>query len=340
MEFDRSRHADLLHAGQTERISRKLRDSGIPVVALTESTRPADAVFGGLTEAGDTVVDVRVVYPGPLPDGPWVSVDTARWSGARTSSGPLRSLVEHRLRQQGERPSSFDWTEEPATLVVDGEPVDGLLVRAGTRWWAARCTRADVEISVLADNWHPDAIAVDTLTDLAPMLDRLRSHPTPSPRGNPEPLPEHLRGEPHRALVDVALRSARQHFGWMADGGPVPELPASWSTLWRAAVQRQIALTDQPEPEAGESVRGLVDHLTNLHHDAAWFRDDADLRGRAIAETLLHCTMPDATVPSRPAQDAWHHRQATASADHGPETMVAADRAWREAWITWIDAIR
>lgn len=339
MEFDRSRRADEHYASQTDRIRRTLRDSDMPIVALTESMRPADEVFGGLTEVDDKIVGVRVVYPSPLPDGPWVSVHTARWTGTRTRSGPLRRLVEHRLRQQGERLSLFDWSEEPATVLVDGEPVNGRLVRAGTRWWAARCNRADVEISVLAENWHPDTIAVDTVADVAPMLERLRSHPTPSRHRSPEPLPEPLRGEPHRALVDIVLRSAQQQSSWMADGGPVPELPAYWSTLWTAAIQRQIALTDQSEPEARDSVRGLADHMSNLHHDAAWFRDNTDLRTRAIAETLLHCTMPDASVPSRPAQQAWRHRQVVAGTHHGPEAAAAADRAWREAWITWINTV-
>ena len=40
MGSDRPRRGDEFFAGQTERIRRELRDSGIPVFALSDATKP------------------------------------------------------------------------------------------------------------------------------------------------------------------------------------------------------------------------------------------------------------------------------------------------------------
>jgi hypothetical protein len=335
VEFDGGRRAEDRIAAQTRRIRRELDDSGIPIVGLSDSTKPADKRFGGLEVFNDTVVAVRIVYVGAQPGGPWASVDTSRWSGVRRSPTPLRGMVERNMRLHGQRSSAVEWTDGDATVVVDGRPVAGRIVRAGRRWWAARCEYRDIEISVVARDWYPDVIAVDTITDPVPMLSRLADHPPP--QWSLGPVPEGMSREPHRALVDTALRAAAQQVGWLADGGPVPELPRYWSTLWQAAVERHMDLTGAPEPEAREAVGSIVNQLTSLHCEAGWFRDDGRLRERAIAETLLYGTGLADRVASRPAQDAWRHRQAM-----GPprgrveiEPRVVADRQWIDAWTAW-----
>jgi hypothetical protein len=131
----------------------------------------------------------------------------------------------------------------------------------------------------------------------------------------------------------MVLAATQEHAEWLADGGTLPDLPRHWSTLWRAAVHRQTELTDEPEPAATESVRSVVDQLSNLHRNAAWFREDRALRERAIAETLLSGTGMGATVPSRPAQLAWQHLRA--STDERPDVHVAAHDNWLAAWTTW-----
>jgi hypothetical protein len=339
MEFDRSRRTDEYYASQTERIRQELHDSGIPIVALSDSTKPAEERFGGLEQADDTITSVRIVYEGAQPDGPWASVDTARWACTSVDSGPLRWTVEHHMRRRGDRLSAEQWTEGDATVIVDGRSVAGRIVRAGSRWWAVRCARGDIEISVVARDWHPDAIAVDTLVDVVPMLSRLRTPPASPMRPEPEPVPDGLSREPHRALVDVVLRSAREQAEWRADGGPVPELPRYWTALWQAAVQRQMTLADQPEPEANRAVGSIVTQLSNLRHNAAWFREDSRLRERAIAETLLYGTGVSDDVSSSPAQHAWHSRQAMAPPANGAEVEAgaAADRRWIDAWAAWAD---
>jgi hypothetical protein len=301
MGSDRPRRGDEFFAGQSERIRRELRDSGIPVFVLSDATKPTEEVFGGQALADDAVVSVQVVYPGAA----WVNVETAR----RAWSGTLPVLVEQHMRRRGDRLTPVEWSEHDAQVIVDGEPVAARMVRAGSRWWALRCERDGVAISVTARDWHPETIAVQTLTDVLPMLSRLGAPPAEPPGRAPEDLGR----EPHRALTDIVLRAGREHAEWRAAGGVEPQLPRSWTARWQAAVSRQIDLTDQAEPDARQAVSDMVSQLTNLQENAAWFRTDSDLRERAIAETLLWGTGLSDTVASRPAQLAWqrHHRIGT-----------------------------
>lgn len=338
MRFDEVRDAGDLHAALSERIRQALEASNLGVVAVSEATRPAEPQFGGLHRGGAAVLGVEVVHDA---DNVRVVVDTTRRFGNR----PLRWMVEQQLRRAGERFSTQDWSEGDATVVVDGTPVAGRIIRAGERWWAARCQLGEVEISVGAQDWHPDVIAVETVADVVAMLARLQP---PVPRGSEgppraasgpgtagEPVPDHLRREPHRALVDMVLAATAEHAVWLTDGGVLPDLPRHWGTLWRAAVRRHTELTDEPEPAAEESVRGIVDELTNLHRNAAWFREDRALRERAIGETLLHGTQLSDAVPSRPAHLAW--RRLRNSAEQDPQAYHTAHEEWLTAWAGWAE---
>jgi hypothetical protein len=335
VEFDRTGRALERYARQTDRILRQI--SGIPIVGLSDATKPADERFGGLETFNDTTTTVRLLYGDARAGGPWASVHTSRWIVDRIGSGPLRSMVERDMRLCGDRFSAVEWTEGDATVVVDGQPVAGRIVRAGERWWAARCERGDIEITIVSRDWHPDTIEVDKIVDPVPMLSRLASPPRPQPRPEPEPLPEDARGEPHRALVNEALSNARLHAEWLADGGPLPQFPQYWSTLWRATVERQMDLTGQPEPEARRAVGAIVNQLTALDDRAAWFREHGPLRERAIAETLLYWTGLHDRVASLPAQQAWLRREVSGPDEDraAVESRVAADRQWIDAWTAW-----
>jgi hypothetical protein len=69
-----------------------------------------------------------------------------------------------------------------------------------------------------------------------------------------------------------------------------------------------MTLTDQSEPQAKHAVASIVGHLCNLQNHAAWFREDAGLRERAIAETLLFGTGLSDNVASQHAQYAWQRQ--------------------------------
>ncbi|MEV0560877.1 hypothetical protein [Dactylosporangium sp. NPDC050588] len=338
MRFDEFRKASDLHAAQTERIRQALEGSDLGVVAVSEATRPAEPQLGGLHRGDGVVLGVEVVHDA---GNVRVVVDTARRFGHR----PLRSMVEHQLRQAGERFSTQDWTEGDATVVVDGAPVAARIIRAGQRWWAARCRLGDLEISVGAQDWHPDVIAVETVPDVAAMLARRQppalrgSEREPEAVGGPgaagEPVLDGPRREPHRALVDMVLAATAEHTEWLADGGVLPDLPWHWGTLWRAAVRRHTELTGESEPAAEESVRGIVDELANLYRNAAWFREDRALQERAIGEALLHGTGLSDAVPSRPAHLAW--RRLRDDAEQDPQAHHTAHEEWLAAWAGWAE---
>jgi hypothetical protein len=77
------------------------------------------------------------------------------------------------------------------------------------------------------------------------------SAPT-GPRKAGEPVPDHLRREPHRALVDMVLAASAEHTVWLADGGVPPDLPQHWGDVAARAVRRHTELTDEPEPAVEE----------------------------------------------------------------------------------------
>jgi hypothetical protein len=315
--FDRSSRADELFARHTEQMRRELSSCSIPIVGLSAATAPADARFGGLGKSNDVVINVSILYDSA--GSAWACVDTERFAGTPVGPTPLRDLVGRHMRLHGDRLSVVEWSEDDATVVVDGRPMPGRMVRAGDRWWAVRCERDDVVISVAGRDWHPAVIAVDTIADVAAMLDRLRP-PAPGMVRELAELPADLPGEPHRLLVDAALRSTVERAEWLADGGPVPALPRYWSSLWRAAVARQVDLAGDTEAQAEHAVHSMVDQLVALHQNAAWFRDDAGLRARAIAETLLYATRLTEDVPSRAAQEAWR---------------AGIRRRWLHEWSAW-----
>ncbi|MEV0900389.1 hypothetical protein [Actinoplanes sp. NPDC049802] len=339
MEFKDTNRRDERFARQTERIHAELRASGLPLYTLTQGSRPAQEHFGGLETFDGTVTAVHLVYP--TPDGPWADVETARWTDLPIGPVPLREALEHHVRRAGDRLSALTWDESPATLLVDGHRVDARQLRAGHRWWVLRGERSGIEITVVGRDWQPESCAVETVADPVPILDRLRgshsAHRAAPPAREAEPLPAGLRREPHRALADAVLRNAAAQAAWQADGGPAPELPAWWSALWQAAVQRQMQLSGRDEAEAAEAVRAMTSELASLFHEYEWFRTDEELRGRAVTEILFYSTGLETDVRSRPAQDEW--RRATAI-DAEPRTRAAANDRWRAAWQNWASACR
>lgn len=336
MEYEPSEAARERSARRQERLRGELLASGLPVFALAGPGLPGVQRFAGLGQTDGRITSVRVVHGEGL-TSPWAAVETARWSGTPFGSGPLRGEVEVGMRGHGHRLADVEWTEEDATVLVDGAPVAGRIVRAGSRWWAARCSREDIEITVVARDWRPELLSVCAVTDLTGLL----SHPhvgPPDAGAAPDDLEvaQAPAGEPHRVLADVSLRLGRERAAWLADGGPGPQLPRYWRSLWRAAVRRQMDLADQPEPVADRAVSVMLAQLSTLQDGAGWFRDDARLRERAVAETLLFATSLSEAVSSAAAQRAWQRREETVRRPDVPvQVRAAADEDWRDAWSAW-----
>ncbi|GAA1368180.1 hypothetical protein [Catellatospora chokoriensis] len=336
MSYEPSEAARERFARQQERLHAELLGSGLPVFALAGPALPGAARFAGLGQADGRITSVRVVHGEGL-TLPWAAVETVCRSGTSFDSGPLRGEVEVGMRGHGHRFADVEWTEGDTTVLVDGVAVAGRLVRAGDRWWAARCSRQDVEITVVARDWRPEVLSVHAVTELTAML--ARPHVGPPGSGTGPDDPEAARvpaGEPHRVLADVCLRLGRERAALLADGGPGPRLPGYWRTLWRAAVRRQMELADQPEPVADRAVSGMLAQLSTLQDGADWFRADARLRERAVAETLLFATSLSEAVSSAGAQRAWQRREETVRRPDLPvQIRAAADEDWRDAWSAW-----
>ncbi|BBH63501.1 hypothetical protein ACTI_01860 [Actinoplanes sp. OR16] len=335
MEFDPLSSAEDLLRSSRDELRRALRRRPLPVAVLAGATDLPPARLGGWETFNGSATCVRVDYGHPVTSSSWVSVETARWSGTQVTGGPLRELLEHHMRQNGDRFSSVEWTGDDRSVTVDGRTVAGRRLRAGDRWWAVRCSLRDVEISVVAHDWH-SPVAVRTLNQVE--IDELISVvPTPPALIPPsaEDAPS-TPGEPHRALVEEVLRSERQRIDWLTDGGPPPRLPANWGRLWRDAVRRQADLAGQPEPEAERALQGMLNQLTTLHTEAEWFRIDETLRQRAVNEVLLFTTGLGPDVPSRPAQLAWRRRLGLRPTDYARLGAITdAQTQWLAEWTAW-----
>ncbi|MEU4688646.1 hypothetical protein [Actinoplanes sp. NPDC023714] len=327
---------DLLRSSRDE-LRRALRRRPLPVAILAGATDLPPARLGGWETFDGVATCVRVDYGQPVKSGSWVSVETARWSGTQVTGGPLRELLEHHMRQNGDRFSSVEWTGDDRTVTVDGRTVAGRRLRAGDRWWAVRCTLRDVEISVVAHDWDA-VVAVRTLNqgEIDELISVVPTPPSFIPPATPPDPPSDATGEPHRALVEEVLRSERQRIDWLTDGGPPPRLPANWGRLWRDAVRRQADLAGQPEPEAERALQGMLNQLTTLYTEAEWFRTDEVLQRRAVSEILLFATGLGPDVPSRPAQLAWQRRQGLRPTDYARlGAITAAQTRWLEEWTAW-----
>ncbi|MFC7531180.1 hypothetical protein [Actinoplanes sp. GCM10030250] len=338
MEFEPQRRPDELIRSSRDELLRALRRRPLPVAVLAGMHTLPPGRLGGWESWNGAVSNVSVTYGAADVPGSWVTVETARWGGTTISAGPLREALEHHMRIRQDRSSAVEWFGEDGAVTVDGRTVAGHLLRAGDRWWALRCSLRDLEITVVAHDWH-SSVALRTIAD--PELHELTSIVPAPPAWQPAPPaePREIQGEPHRLLVDEVLRSDRERAAWMTDGGPAPRSPENWPALWRAAILRQADLADQPESEAQRTIQVMIDQLTNLQHQAAWFRDQEGLRELAISETLLFTTGLSPNVPSRVAQMAWLRRQGSQPGAHAHariESLAAARTHWLDAWQTWV----
>ncbi len=335
MEWDSPGGPPERMARQQARISGQLRDSGLLVFALAGPAAPGTARFAGAEQAGDgRLTAVRLVHDGGRPDGPWAGVQSVRGSGPAAAIEWMRRELEAGIAAYGDRVGPQAWTSSGLTVMAEGIAASGHLLRAGSRWWGAYCTRLDTEITVLARDWRPPLLEVGLVADLAPVLAGLWAAPA---AGAAEPG---HRGEPHRALAEVCLRLAADRALRWWEWGFAPQLPSDWGELWRATVRRQADLAGQPEAAAEAAVVAMLAQLGALQSEAAWFRDDARLRERAIAETLLFCTGLSATVSSAAAQRAWPVRDAALRDMNRPaEARATAGSGWLAAWAAWAAAL-
>ncbi|WP_436527987.1 hypothetical protein [Actinoplanes sp. HUAS TT8] len=296
--------------------------------------------FGGWETSDDLLVAVTVEYGDPALA--WLEVETARWDGTIRSTPDLRETLRQHLRLAGVRFADVTWDESETAIVVDGRELTARVMRAGDDWWAARVVFdggafGELEVGLVAYRKAfeprivglPDAVVAEMLN--APLARQQW------PQAELSREPEDPGGEPHRRLVHLVLRSAREQVVWLDEGGPAPRMPVTWPEIWRSAIRRQADLSGESEAVAESAVQSLLSQLTSLQSDAGWFREDERLRERAISETLLFATGLSVDVPSRPAQEAWQEREGTRRLAPRPavEASAQADDHWLSLWGEW-----
>jgi hypothetical protein len=311
----------------------QIRAGGLPLVGLAPPT-PQPAMVAESSSTDQVLEGLTLSYGGPdveCAEGPLVLVETARTDGS-TVPHTLRYLLEVELdRVDGDAEVGEVAGGE---LVVAGAPRPATVQRAGSRFWAARCSYEDCTVTVVARDVDFASVRLEPVADPEPFLrarrDRLaalRASAAP-----PEPAPADV-ANPHRALVDAVLHDSVYIGRRSREDLPPRRREMRVTTgLWQAATVAQMRLADQPQHEANAAVTSIVNQLSRLQEEADWFTAQERLREGAIAETLMYGTGLREAVPSQPAQEAW--RRLWDRRPH-PERTLVDRRAWLDAWDRW-----
>ncbi|TWG12923.1 hypothetical protein [Actinoplanes teichomyceticus] len=324
-----------------------LQASDLPIFAVSEDFQPCFPRLMGWGGVNAAVNTATVAYDSLANSEMWIAVTTARWAGTATRSASLETVLAEQARQRGMLiPTTFSGSEEIDFFLESG-PVQGYRINASGDLWAARCETGGIEITIVSHGWRPERVAVNTFADRGSFLTRQAQDLPPLERQG-VPVAEPPTGwaepgcpgqDPIRALVEVTLSASEATVTWMEVGGAPPPQVADLTALWQAAARRHMALTGHDESDSKRAVTSIVNHMLNLRASAAWFRNRADLRRRAISETLIFGTELRADVPSHRAHRAWQKIEEPLSiTPEGAVALAAAKNSWRKAWAAWAAA--
>jgi hypothetical protein len=177
-----------------------VRGSGLPLLGLAEPA-PLPRMLGDAAVSDGVTESVGLAYGDPMqPDGPLVQVHCARWQDS-TVPPDLRDLLEQELDRIGDD-SPVQEADEQVTLTVDGRPSPAVVLRAGPRFWAARCAHDGAEVTVVARDWELGSTRLVSVPDVEPFLQGRRAY-----------LAE-LRAAPPAPPAPVAVDVATAHRTW------------------------------------------------------------------------------------------------------------------------------
>jgi hypothetical protein len=306
----------------------RVRRCGLPLVGLAVAG-PGPGMVGSTEGSGEQITSVGLSYGDPIrPDGPRVDVHTTRF-------GPdVRALLADALDQAGDD-SELPDRAVPASLVVDGAPVQVTILRAGERFWAAECWYRDHQIAVVARDWALEVTILASVPDVEPFLRARAAYIAALRDDPPAPLAPVTGDDPHRALIDALLAMTEAAGRDRLDYPHRREYRQARREihgLREATVSAQAELTGGSRDAADEMVTMMANELTSLQEHASWFAADERLRAAAITETIAYWTGADRSVPSRPAQEAWQRRWNGRYGWPSPQ-VLAADPAMRRAWF-------
>ena len=306
---------------------------------------------GGWAATNGEVESVELVYGWGFAQEPQVRVTTTLAGGHVVAPEPTQ-LVEPDPYGPGPGSAAERHRERAASVSVDGRLHHARLVEAGGRWAA----RAEVDgpgpplvVSVVGEGAPPSDLSLTKVADLEPFLVGRRQHrdtalqrARDSPSSGPEDwdLPPAKGLKAHRALVEAMVAHSLAIKEAIAERRRPPSPAQDYGRSWEAATRAQMALAAQGRDDAEAAVRSMVNHLTHLAKETAWFPADVTLAEAAISETIERVAY-GRDVPSRIAQDAWERwwelRQAGPPGrdrpGFGPRARLSdAEAAERQAW--------
>ncbi len=299
---------------------------------------PGAAWLGGWERLDDTLHRVEIVHGDKL-----VIVRTEL---ADDSVDSLDRALAEEFRDAGldypvpgVLPRSGAPRARPTELEIDGTPVEAVVQQVGefVAW------RAEVDgtvVTITARGPVDASVHLVRVTDLADLVHgreqriaaRRAAHVEDEPLTGPDgtqPL------WAHRGLVEMVLATHTRQAEARKANRPAPQLDPDWRRRWDAAVRRQQQLREEDAAAAHDSVAGMINQLTALQEEAAWWGTES-LRVRAVDQIIWVTATGEENVGSAPAQREWRLRW---NSGHGTlRSRAAARRQVLALWQDWADA--
>ncbi len=318
------------------------------------------AVLAEAMRAGDEWETIGLAYGNWAdPAGPFVSVGTAAVrldvSGLDARAELLRVIDRERNRiathawiDEDEPPGPPEYRREGLRI---GERRASALVCQHGNVWAARLEEGGVTVTVASRSVGPGSVRLGPVHDLGPFL-RERGEMlgllAERYRQQSPPVLEPADGvAAYRALAEAELDSHTRLLAALSSGREPRHRAGEGATmhaLWQRAVREQARISGISSRQADEVVTLVVNHLTHLQDQAAWFTAEPALRAAAVDETLRYAVLGE-DVASKSAQQAWarYWGRRTYPGTHQPGASLPAElmadqpltSAWLEAWSAW-----
>jgi hypothetical protein len=291
---------------------------------------------------------VRVTSTAVRPD---VSSMDAEADLLRAIDRERNRIADHAGVDEDEPPGPPEYGREE--LRIGERRASGLVCRHGGVW-AVRLREREVTVTVAGRGVGPAAVRLDPVADLGPYLQErgeMLGQLAERHRQRPPPVLEPAEGvAAYRALAETVLESHAKLRAALRSGREPRHRAGEGATthaLWQRAVREQERISGISSGQADEIVTRVVNHLTHLQEQAAWFTAEPRLREAAVDETLRHAVLGE-DVPSMPAQQAWANYWAhrASPGTHEPGASLHAElavgrpltTAWLEAWSAWAGA--
>ena len=263
--------------------------------------------------------------------GPDASVLDTEAELVRVIDRERNRIADHAGVDEDEPPEPPEYRREE--LRIGDRRASGLVCRHGSVW-AAHLREGGVTVTVAGRGVGQGSVRLGPVADLGPYLrerGEMLGQLAERHRWQPPPAPEPAEGvEACRALVEAALESqARLLAALRSEREPRHRAGegATMHALWQRVVREQARISGISSREANEVVTLVVNHLTQLQEQAAWFTAQPRLREAAVDETLRHSVGldRDQMISRRRAESPFGRDTADHAEPVGPLAAVARE---------------